>query len=43
MWGNKRAYWDKESSKNPTFDDDKVKECLTFLIRNAYFRVGDCV
>ena len=41
--GNKRAYWVKESSKNPTFDADKVKECLTFLIRNAYFRVGDRV
>ena len=30
-------------SKNPTFDADKVKECLTFLIRNAYFCVGDRV
>ena len=40
--GNKRAYWVKKvSEKNPTFTADLLKQCVAFLINNAFFRVGD--
>ena len=42
--GNKRAYWVKKvSAKNPTFTADLLKQCVKFLINNAFFRVGDLI
>ena len=42
--GNKRAYWVKKAStKNPTFSADLLKQCVDFLINNAFFRVGDLI
>ena len=42
--GNKRAYWVQGFSKKRfKFGPEDVKACLTFLINNAYFRVGNSI
>ena len=33
----------KVSTKNPTFTADLLKQCVEFLINNAFFRVGDLI
>ena len=39
--GNKRAYWVKKlSTKNPTFPADLLKQCVEFLMNNAFFVLG---
>ena len=42
--GNKRAYWVK-GIRNARFlySANVVKDCLKFVIKNAYFRVGNLV
>ena len=41
--GNKMAYWVKGTSKNQTYNSNQVKSSLEFLIKNAYFHVGDTI
>ena len=42
--GTNRAYWVKGvRGKKFKYDANTVKECLSFLIKNAYFRVGNLV
>ena len=42
--GSKRAYWVKGvRNKRFIYDSGTVKECLKYLINNAYFRVGNLV
>ena len=41
--GNKTAYWVKKKSSKYMYTGKDVKEGLTFLIKNAYFRVGKAI
>ena len=41
--GNKSAYWVKGNSSKFMFTAAAVEICVSYLIKNAYFRVGKTV
>ena len=41
--GKKSAYWVKGKSSKYMYTATEVKECISFLINNAYFRVGKSI
>ena len=41
--GKKTAYWVKGNSSKNMYTGKDVKDCLTFLINNAYFRIGKTI
>ena len=41
--GNSNAYWVKGNSSKYMFTGNEVKACFSFLIQNAFFRVGKAI